>query len=295
MCRCFIARLAAAALLACVGAGAGESRATSFLIWPQAPGPADTIVLRVYGDDPAPAGPLAPHLRVTPLDEAFPVERVLLAGSHVLDGAGRIRVAFSIQLPVGRHAVRYYDLPPTEPAGEPRGQAEIVVTATGPIQVAEYVHPGTGHYFLTADPDEMRKLDDGTIAGWLRTGQSFHAVTALASLGVRPVCRLYGQPAAGLDTHLFSDRRAECDGVLARWPEWWTKESDVAFNLPVDYAYGCDTDEYLPLYRLFNNRPDVNHRYTTSPSIRDQMVADGWIVEGADYGALGIVWSCTLR
>ena len=34
------------------------------------------------------------------------------------------------------------------------------------------------------------------------------------------------------------------------------------------------------MYRVFSNRPDANHRYTTSRAIRDQMVAKGWLAEG---------------
>ncbi len=36
-----------------------------------------------------------------------------------------------------------------------------------------------------------------------------------------------------------------------------------------------------PLYRLYNNRPDANHRYTRSTQIRDAMLAQGWILEGS--------------
>jgi hypothetical protein len=36
------------------------------------------------------------------------------------------------------------------------------------------------------------------------------------------------------------------------------------------------------VYRLFNNRVDANHRYTTDPAIQAQMVALGYIEEG--YG-----------
>ena len=35
-----------------------------------------------------------------------------------------------------------------------------------------------------------------------------------------------------------------------------------------------------PIYRLYNNRRDVNHRFTTSREIRDQMAARGYIREG---------------
>jgi len=36
----------------------------------------------------------------------------------------------------------------------------------------------------------------------------------------------------------------------------------------------------VPVYRLFDNRPDANHRYVTDRTIRDQMVATGWVAEG---------------
>jgi hypothetical protein len=36
----------------------------------------------------------------------------------------------------------------------------------------------------------------------------------------------------------------------------------------------------VPVYRVFSNRADANHRYTTSRTIRDQMVASGWVAEG---------------
>jgi hypothetical protein len=34
------------------------------------------------------------------------------------------------------------------------------------------------------------------------------------------------------------------------------------------------------VYRVFNNRPDVNQRYMTDRAIRDQMATKGWLVEG---------------
>ncbi|MDH4181209.1 MAG: hypothetical protein OEV46_04305 [Betaproteobacteria bacterium] len=36
----------------------------------------------------------------------------------------------------------------------------------------------------------------------------------------------------------------------------------------------------LPVYRLFSNRADANHRYTIDRSVRDAMVARGWVAEG---------------
>jgi len=34
------------------------------------------------------------------------------------------------------------------------------------------------------------------------------------------------------------------------------------------------------VYRVFDNRPDANHRYMTDKAVRDQMVAKGWLAEG---------------
>jgi hypothetical protein len=36
----------------------------------------------------------------------------------------------------------------------------------------------------------------------------------------------------------------------------------------------------VSVYRVFSNRPDANHRYMTDRTVRDQMVALGWLSEG---------------
>jgi hypothetical protein len=38
----------------------------------------------------------------------------------------------------------------------------------------------------------------------------------------------------------------------------------------------------IPVYRVFDNRVDANHRYTVDRATRDMMVARGYIAEG--YG-----------
>ena len=35
-----------------------------------------------------------------------------------------------------------------------------------------------------------------------------------------------------------------------------------------------------PIFRVFSNRPDANHRYMTDANVRSQMVALGWLAEG---------------
>ena len=36
----------------------------------------------------------------------------------------------------------------------------------------------------------------------------------------------------------------------------------------------------MPIYRVFSNRPDANHRYLTDKALRKQMAAKGWLAEG---------------
>ncbi len=35
-----------------------------------------------------------------------------------------------------------------------------------------------------------------------------------------------------------------------------------------------------PIYRVFSDRADANHRYMTDRAVRDFMVASGWLAEG---------------
>lgn len=75
--------------------------------------------------------------------------------------------------------------------------------STSLLPVVEYWHALLNHYFITGSPAEMAKLDDGTIAGWYRTGGVFLAFDRKAArpASVGPVCRFYGRPDAGLNTH----------------------------------------------------------------------------------------------
>ena len=68
--------------------------------------------------------------------------------------------------------------PPTPPPGTtPPGTTEV-------ISVIEYYHAGFDHYFVTGIDDEIKKLDDGTIVGWQRTGYEFNAYAQTSTRGV---------------------------------------------------------------------------------------------------------------
>lgn len=52
-------------------------------------------------------------------------------------------------------------------------------------------------------------------------------------------------------------------------------------DLPDATTGACPAGD-VPIYRVWNNRVDSNHRYTTTIALRDQMVARRYIAEG--YG-----------
>src|SRR5207245_2233297 len=69
--------------------------------------------------------------------------------------------------------------------------------------VVEFYHAALDHYFITANPKEISDLDTGVHPGWTRTGQTFNSYTigSAGRDGRRPVCRAYGLPRAGIDSH----------------------------------------------------------------------------------------------
>jgi hypothetical protein len=160
-----------------------------------------------------------------------------------------------------------------------------------PVAV-EFHNAALGHYFVTANAREIADLDTGVHGGWLRTGQQFQTYvqdpTPLSGKSpLAPVCRYYGLPAFGLDTHFYSAFANECDAVSVNWPDQWELETSDAFRVHLpDSNTGACPQGTAPLYRLYNNRADANHRYTTDPSIRAQMIDNGWIPEG--FGPLGV-------
>ena len=153
------------------------------------------------------------------------------------------------------------------------------------VPVIEFYHAGFNHYFMTADTVEINALDTHYFTGWERTGYQFFAYPTGASAGgtINPVCRYYGLPSAGLDSHFYSASALECFQVNQFYGAEWQIESDNVFqiNLPNTTTGACPSGT-IPIYRVFNNRHDANHRYMTSTVVRAQMEAAGWIREG--YG-----------
>ena len=149
----------------------------------------------------------------------------------------------------------------------------------------EYFDASLGHYFVTPLASEQSVLDSGAIGGWKRTGEWFVAYRAAhgASVGANAVCRYYGRPEAGLDSHFYSASGVECAAVAQRFPQAWILESDDLFDvgLPDPTSGACARGE--PIYRLWNAASSSNHRYATDRATRAAMIAAGWIPEG--YGS----------
>jgi hypothetical protein len=146
--------------------------------------------------------------------------------------------------------------------------------------VVEYFHPVLGHYFITTNAEEMRLLDGGRFGTWERTYLGFAAKQEVAiGAGDLPVCRFYGTPGSGPNSHFFTADPAECEAVKA--DPGWTYEG-IAFHAALPQAGVCPLLTQ-PVYRAYNNgfaRNDSNHRYSTKLSALQAMAALGWTVEG---------------
>ena len=71
------------------------------------------------------------------------------------------------------------------------------------------------------------------------------------------------------------------------------EESTSVFYIALpDLSTGVCPAGTVPVYRLYNNRADTNHRYTTSLAIRSQMIAKGYIPEG--YGPNAVAMCASL-
>ena len=146
----------------------------------------------------------------------------------------------------------------------------------------EYYHAAFDHYFITNIGDEITKLDNGTLAGWARTGESFN-VYSDAPFGSSGVCRFFSTSFGLKSSHFYTPSASECATVKQN-PNW--QFEGVVFTTPTPAANGNCPSGTLPIYRLYNNGQGAapNHRFTTSLGTRATMLAKGWIPEGNGVG-----------
>ncbi|MEP7328331.1 MAG: hypothetical protein ABI777_03905 [Betaproteobacteria bacterium] len=170
-------------------------------------------------------------------------------------------------------------------AGQPCPTGTTPPPAAATVDVVEYFHAAFGHYFITYLTDEIAKLDNGTFVGWARTGKQFKAWTA-AGTDLSPVCRFFTTAFAPKSSHFYTPFAPECSVVKAN--AVWSYEGEVFFTQQASVTGVCPPNT-LPVYRMYNNGQSgaPNHRYTTDFNVRAQMLAQGWIPEGA--GTIGVI------
>ncbi len=156
-------------------------------------------------------------------------------------------------------------------------------SASGPTTTpaVEYYYAAWDSYFVTSFTDEIALLDSGASNGnWKRTGQTFNVWPQSTSTS-SPTCRFFTTPSIYMtkSSHFYTPFPAECDTVKQS-PEW--EFESTAFYIQLANADGTCSGGTLPLYRAYNNGMGgvPNHRYTTSLTILNQMVAAGWVFEG---------------
>jgi hypothetical protein len=154
----------------------------------------------------------------------------------------------------------------------------------------EYYHARLDHYFVTASPLEIAAMDRGDFQGWQRTGLGFYVVDPAdtSPTATVPVCRFYGRPEAGLDSHFYSGSASECELVRQKWPTQWSLESSDAFRMLMPDSAGRCPAETLPVYRSWNGRSDANHRFTTDASLHRSMMGRGSVAEGSGDPPVGM-------
>ena len=157
------------------------------------------------------------------------------------------------------------------------GQTASVGATPASAAAVEFFNAGLDHYFVSHIAQEIADLDNGVHPGWARTGQTFRVFTA-SSATTSPVCRFYIPPAKG-DSHFYGRGTQECSETAAKNPTFVNEDPQFFFVvLPNGGVCPAGT---INVYRVFDNRPDANHRYMIDVSIRNAMVSQrNWIAEG---------------
>ena len=153
--------------------------------------------------------------------------------------------------------------------------------------VVEYHHAEFNHYFITNIGAEIQALDGGTFAGWSRTGRTFKAYTGTnGNINIAPVCRFFTVAFPPKSSHFYTGISAECAGLRSNSD--WQYEAQAFWVQSANATTGICPSGTSAVYRLYNNGMSgaPNHRYTTDPGVRADMMAKGWVPEG--FGGEGV-------
>ncbi len=156
------------------------------------------------------------------------------------------------------------------------------IAGAEPTGVAvEWYNAALGHYFISSGPEEIRAVDAGGAGpGWVRTGGEFATyLRADDAPGLSPVCRFYGTPGRGPNSHFYTPNAGECE--LVKRDAGWTYEG-VAFYIREAQGGQCPAGT-TPVLRSYNGRAatnDSNHRYTVDATVFAKSTAFGYLPEG---------------
>ena len=152
----------------------------------------------------------------------------------------------------------------------------------GETRVTEFYNSNLNHYFMTPYTNEANGILLGAAGpGWTRTEIDFNAWQDGSATG-GPVCRFYGTPGSGPNSHFFTADGGEC--AFVKQDPGWTFEG-LTMRVAQPAAAVCPANT-IPVFRVYNNgypQNDSNHRYTTSRMTREQMRARGWADEGTVF------------
>jgi hypothetical protein len=192
-----------------------------------------------------------------------------------------------VKIAIADTADGIYDAAVFLAAGGIRSPMSGALTTSSITKVIEYHHAAFDHYFMTAIGDEITKLDNGTIAGWERTGKAFNVFVS-GTADTAEVCRFFSTAFAPKSSHFYTPFAPECASVKQN-PNWQFEAA--VFNMVLPAGDGSCTPGTLPLYRVYNDGMGgaPNHRYTTDFDVFNAMLAAGWKPEGFGIGVIACV------
>lgn len=147
--------------------------------------------------------------------------------------------------------------------------------------VIEFFNSLLGHYFITGSATEVDAIRFGLAGpGWAQTGLHFYAFEKSPPANALPVCRFYGQPPLGPNSHFYTLDPIECEAV--KKDRGWKYEGIAFYAIPPLNGQ-CPADT-VPVWRAYNNgyaRNDSNHRYSTDRALLATLA--GWSLEGVVF------------
>ena len=170
---------------------------------------------------------------------------------------------------------------------------KIVTSGDAIVRVTEFHNTTLDHYFITADDDEKNFVRNGGAgAGWVETGQGFPAWAPSVTKESAFVCRFYGDPVKGPNSHFYSASTDECRfllGLQVRQPDDQPKWHSEGYSFKVstpDDNQRCASG-LRPVHRAYNNGfargADSNHRFVLDKSQLGALFAQGWKDEGVAF------------